>query len=259
MASAEATASSSTSSALALTHANGHPPSSSSHPSYSAALNPIDALPYYDRELETQQGLRARVDNEIAQEQKSMQALGQDRLPPPYEPFQSNPHLKAEFDRIAGGQAASQRLDTTRYTLPPPAAGLEASEDEWNQALDNAASQLGHMQIRLKNVELLRKYGSNLWRLHNFQQESMAQQYADAVEAMRGLTNEINRTRQSEQTDAGRKLTSLERRWTELISSGLQLEVANLTAEHEVEALQLQKEALQRQIDDMDRAEAQAA
>ncbi|KAN0063162.1 hypothetical protein ACQY0O_004326 [Thecaphora frezii] len=253
---------SSSSTALALVTAPAASSSSSSFPSpsFSVSLHPTDALPYYDRELETQQGLRARVDQEIAQEQKRVpQPLSDDRLPPAFDLFQSRPDLKAELERIANGQPAQQRLDTTRYTLPPPTDGLAASEDEWNKSLDNAAAQLGHMQIRLKNVELLRKYGSNLWRLHNFQQESMAQQYADAADHIRSLTNEVNRTRQSAQTEAGRKLSALERRWTELISSGLQLEVANITAEHEVQALRLQKEALQRQIQEMDRAEAQAS
>ena len=109
---------------------------------------------------------------------------------------------------------------------------------------------------RLGNMDLMRKYGANLWRLHNFQQEAMLRAYADAVEQTREATYEMNRTRQAEQTDAGQKLAGLERKWTELISSGLQLEVAKMTAEHEIAALRLRKQELGAAIDKMDQEEA---
>ena len=49
---------------------------------------------------------------------------------------------------MSKGEPAAQRLDTTRYTMPGPEGGMQASETEWTAALDNAATQLGHMQIR---------------------------------------------------------------------------------------------------------------
>lgn len=62
----------------------------------------------------------------------------------------------------------------------------------------------------------------------------------------------LNRSRRSEQTDAGKKLAALEARWTELISRGLQLEVANIAAEHEVAGLRAEEEALRRELERME-------
>ncbi|PWN49707.1 hypothetical protein IE53DRAFT_388039 [Violaceomyces palustris] len=224
---------------------------------YSASIFSADALPYYDREIETQPGLRAKVEKEIASEQKNLAKVEEDRLPPKFELFSHHPYLANELERISKGETSSgERLDTSRYSLPAPEAGLDASEQDWDKALNNSAAQIGHMEIRLRNVELLRKYGANLWRLHNFQQESMLTQHSDAAEAIRDRTNELNKERQKSQTEVGHKLSSLEKRWTELISRGLQLEVANITAEHEIETKTAERDALRKALERMDQDEA---
>lgn len=108
------------------------------------------------------------------------------------------------------------------------------------------------MDVRLRNIELLKKYGSNAWRLSNFQQEQDIHQLSELTNAVKSETNEINRQRQKDQTETGSKLAVLEKRWTELISAGLQLEVANITTQSEIEALRNKKRKLETQLGQMD-------
>ncbi|GAC96285.1 hypothetical protein PHSY_003865 [Pseudozyma hubeiensis SY62] len=218
---------------------------------HSVELASTDALPYFDRDLELQPGLRSRVDALIAEEQASLPPIDpstSSRLPPAYEPFSTRPDLRAELDRIGSGQPSTHTLDTQRYTLPSPSSGETASLSEWQSAVDSAHAQLAHMDVRLKNIELLKKYGSNSWRLSNFQQEQEIRLISEQLDAVKGETNEVNRLRQKDQLEAGAKLTTLEKRWTELISRGLQLEVANVTTREVVEVLKSKKRRLEEEL-----------
>lgn len=169
------------SSALQLRQANG-----SSYHSYTSDLPLNDALPYFDREIETQPGLQSRVEREIQNELGKTPKVDDSRLPPPLEVFQvslglysrclcaiadltdafipltalfqSRPELLAEVERAGKGEPL-KAIDTLRFQLPAPQAGLKASEEEWTKAVDNAATQLMHQEGRLTNLELLKRYG----------------------------------------------------------------------------------------------------
>lgn len=62
------------------------------------------------------------------------------------------------LERVNAGESTSV-LDRTRYHLAGPEGGQDASEDEWKGAISNAETQLQHSEVRLTNVELLKKYG----------------------------------------------------------------------------------------------------
>jgi hypothetical protein len=71
------------SSALQLRQSNG-----SSYHSYTSDLPLNDALPYFDREIETHPGLQSRVEREIQNELAKTPKVDENRLPPPLEVFQ---------------------------------------------------------------------------------------------------------------------------------------------------------------------------
>jgi pre-mRNA-splicing factor SPF27 len=107
--------------------------------------------------------------------------------------------------------------------------------------------------FRQTNIALLQQYGSNAWRVHNYILEANTTQVEKAVEDLKQLTTDVNRERKnlqvrkqidsgnatyvSLQTGLGAQLTSLETRWTELISNMLQIEMANVALEAELERL----------------------
>jgi len=206
-------------------------------PSMSAAAEPsvlLDSLPYYDNDLSVHPGLQHLVDAEIAKELKTMPPFDTARLPPELQLFKDKPLLAAELDRAAR-QEPSNALDTTRYKLPGPA---EDTELAWKAALDNAKAQLESQKTRQLNLSLLQTYGANAWRVHNYLTEASAAQYEKALERLQEQTTELNRSRKNSQILGGNQLTSLETRWTELISTVLQLELANVALEGEIEELQ---------------------
>jgi len=106
----------------------------------------------------------------------------------------------------------------------------------------------------------LQQYGANSWRVHNYLLEATSKQLEKAVEDLTQLTTDLNRDRKNSQvsgpllwgderqltglwkTAFGAQLTALETRWTELISNVLQIEMANVAIEAEIDQL-IKKEA----------------
>ncbi|KAE9410769.1 breast carcinoma amplified sequence 2 [Gymnopus androsaceus JB14] len=194
----------------------------------------FDSLPYYDDDLSKFPFLKEKVEQEFARQPKPPTTL-HPRVPPPYQLFTKNPLLQAELERIESHKPFPP-LDTTRHQLPPPSSA-PGTDEEWKAALDNAQVQLEHQRIRQANLTLLQTYGSNSWRVHNYLLEATAKQTEQALENLKKLTEDVNRDRKNSQTTLGSQLNTLETRWTELISSVLQIEMANVALDAEVERL----------------------
>ncbi|KAH9835798.1 breast carcinoma amplified sequence 2 [Rhodofomes roseus] len=193
----------------------------------------FDSLPYYDNDLEQFPVLKEKVEKELAREAKPSQTL-HPRVPPPPELFTSHPLLEAELARIESHQPLPP-LDTTRHQLPGPQN--PENEEEWRSALNNARAQLEHQRLRHANLALLQQYGPNSWRIHNYLTDSTVNNIEKSLEELKNLTTEVNRERKNAQTRIGTQLTSLETRWTELISNILQIEMANVALEAEIDRL----------------------
>ncbi|KAF8168298.1 Pre-mRNA-splicing factor SPF27 [Crassisporium funariophilum] len=194
----------------------------------------FDSLPYYDDDLQKFPHLKLKVEQELAREFKPSSTL-HPRVPSPVELFSNNPLLKAELQRAASNQPFPT-LDSIRYSLPGPTS-QPATDKEWKDALDNAYAQLQHQRIRQNNLALLQTYGSNAWRIQNYLLEATTTQIETALEELKELTVEVNRERKNTQDQLGKQLTALETRWTELISSVLQIEMANVALDAEIERL----------------------
>ncbi|KAJ8518700.1 hypothetical protein ONZ45_g4226 [Pleurotus djamor] len=194
----------------------------------------LDSLPYYDNELETNPELAKKVEKELARAGKPPAAL-HPRVPPPHTLFAKNPLLQAELQRVESHQPFPQ-IDQIRYQLPGPSS-VPGTDEEWQAAIKNAQAQLEHQLLRQTNATLLQTYGSNAWRIHNYLLEADAKFIEKTLEDLKQLTVELNRERKNEQTRVGAQLTSLESRWTELISSILQIEMANMALDVEIDRL----------------------
>ncbi|KZT19376.1 breast carcinoma amplified sequence 2 [Neolentinus lepideus HHB14362 ss-1] len=195
----------------------------------------FDSLPYYDNDLEQYPHLKQKVEQELAWEAGATPQELHPMVHPPFELFSKNPLLKAELERCEAREPLPP-LDTVRYQLPGP-INVPASDEDWRKAIDNAHAQLEHQRIRQTNLALLQQYGSNAWRIHNYRLEAAANTAEKALEELRNLTTEVNRDRKNFQTRIGGQLTSLETRWTELISSVLQIEMANVALEADIDRL----------------------
>lgn len=216
---------------------------------FELALPPTDALPYYDNEID-RPGMQSKVEREIANEMKKgrVESIADDRLPPSIELFQNSPEL-AELLQKAGESVSLNVLDRSRYQLPGPSKGIEATTEEWEASLHNAEAQLMHSEARLTNLELLKKYGANHWRLHNFQQEAFLRHYQGASSEIQSETTSLNRNRKRAQTEAGNDLTRLNKRWAELLNRSLNVEFANIAMTGEIQALETRRDELKKQLD----------
>ncbi|KAF8140028.1 breast carcinoma amplified sequence 2 [Boletus edulis] len=186
----------------------------------------FDSLPYYDNDLELYPFLK-----EKPKPPQTMHPL----VPPPLELFKSNSLLAAELARVEAHYPLPP-LDTVRYQLPAPTSS-PATDEGWREAIRNAHAQLEHQRLRHTNLALLQTYGQNAWRINNYLLEETAKQSEKGLEELKQLTTELNRERKNSQTRYGAQLTTLETRWTELLSSILQIEMANVALEGEVERL----------------------
>ncbi|KAK2462060.1 hypothetical protein APHAL10511_006523 [Amanita phalloides] len=195
----------------------------------------LDSLPYYDDDLQKYPILKEKVDYELSKEGKPPSGLHPRVQQQPVELFTKNPLLRAEMERVETRQPMPQ-LDTVRYQLPGPRS-TPGTDEEWKAALDNARAQLEHQKLRLTNLTLMQTYGANAWRIHNYRLEATAKTLEKVVEEMKELIVEVNRERKNAQERLGRQLTTLETRWTELISNILQIEMANVALEGEIEKL----------------------
>ncbi|KIP11430.1 hypothetical protein PHLGIDRAFT_474594 [Phlebiopsis gigantea 11061_1 CR5-6] len=192
----------------------------------------LDSLPYYDNDLERDASLKERAEKLIQKELKQQPQALHPRVPPPPTLFANYPMLQAELARVEAREPMPP-IDTLRYQLPGPTK-TPATEEDWDAALKNAHAQLEHQRLRHMNLALLQQYGSNSWRIHNYLMESTSQNLDKTVEDLKQLTVEVNRERKNSQTAVGAQLTALETRWTELISSVLQIEMANVALEAEL-------------------------
>jgi len=216
----------------------------------------IDSLPYYDKDIDTVAGLRERLEQEIQAELQAVPVESidlSDRIPPPVPSTSASAFLNTELDRVENKKAVpkGQGLDATRYSLPAPTKGLKASADDWTKAVKNASAQVEHQSLRIANLELLNKYGANSWRVSNFLVEKEIERLDRQKEDVNNAIEEINRERKARQLEAGDQLASLEARWNTLVSGNLQLELANMTTEMEVDGLREREEELRTQLEEL--------
>jgi hypothetical protein len=126
-------------------------------------------------------------------------------------------------------------------------------------------------------LQLLQQYGPNAWKVHNYLLEADAKSMEAELEVLKNRVTELNRERKNSQVrlfihskrlsvsfhadvdgslssrcsvillqlKTGKTLTDLETKWTELVSTVLQLELANVALDAEVEQLRQQELAME--------------
>ena len=106
------------------------------------------------------------------------------------------------------------------------------------------------MDVRNTNVHLQSTYGPNSWLIRNYQLEGEAKEIEQEVAQWTERVTEVNRARRVYQEDKGRHLAALETRWQDLVTGTVQLELANVALQGEVDALARKAEALEKELNE---------
>lgn len=110
--------------------------------------------------------------------------------------------------------------------MPAPTGKDAKSVEAWERAHDSSLAQLEHQRLRSVNVSLLQgTLGANAWKIQNFSLENTNQRVEKEGEHVRKVVEDVNRRRKAEQERGGETLSKLEKRWTELVSENLQVEI----------------------------------
>lgn len=109
--------------------------------------------------------------------------------------------------------------------MPFPSEAEQDSLEAWEAAHRSSLAQLEHQRLRTMNGQLLSQLGANAWRVQNFGVENAIQRIEQEGEGVRDVVEDVNRRRKAEQEKGGETLTRLDKRWTELVSGNMQLEI----------------------------------
>jgi pre-mRNA-splicing factor SPF27 len=180
--------------------------------------------------------LRAVLNSQIAVELRSLLPKTPSQaptnlahLPPPRPlPSGSGSLLAEELARVESKRplrAGEQGLDTTRYAMPFPSEDDLDDVDAWERAYKSSLAQLEHQRLRTVNGTLLQQLGANKWRVENFALENAIQRVENEATESKEVVEGVNRRRKADQEKAGETLARLERRWQELVSGNMQLEI----------------------------------
>ena len=109
--------------------------------------------------------------------------------------------------------------------MPFPSEDDLDDVDAWERAYKSSLAQLEHQRLRTVNGTLLQQLGANKWRVENFALENAIQRVENEATESKEVVEGVNRRRKADQEKAGETLARLERRWQELVSGNMQLEI----------------------------------
>lgn len=120
-------------------------------------------------------------------------------------------------------------IDISRFKLQEP-----KEDKDWSSAVNNAMAQLDYQENRFTNLDLLNKYGSNAWKIHNFQMEQLIKNIKDELDNLNETILAINMERKQDQQFTATKLKSMKQKQSDLVSRILQIRLVNDKLEKEL-------------------------
>jgi pre-mRNA-splicing factor SPF27 len=207
----------------------------------------IDALPYIDDDYGNP-NVKAEVDRLVEEEMRHSSKKPADflkDLPPlPKSNFQNNPMLAKEYERVRAGRPPV-RHDFSRLELIdfPPANKMN-DEAAWKHALQRAQRNLQYQVNRLENLDLMAKYGPEVWKQNNQRLEALLLRMQKLAQELSEKIETVNRERKFHQQNTAFELGALSGQWKELCLKNIDIQTACANLDSQIE--EMRREAVER-------------